>query len=297
LIPAKLGGAWTRWYRSASRSSHAFVERCNMKNNDDILTTIVRHKALEVGERAMRTPLREIAQRAAHASDPRGFSAAIMHHIDAGDPAVIAEIKKASPSKGLLREPFEPIEIARSYEAGGAACLSVLTDEHFFQGSDEALVQARAACSLPVLRKDFILDPYQVYEARALAADCILLIVAALGDAQLNELAALAIHLGMDVLVEVHDAVELERAQHMHGTLLGINNRNLRTFETSLETTANLLADIASDRTVITESGIHTRDDVAFMRSRGVQGFLVGEAFMRADDPGTTLRDLFFATT
>ena len=266
-----------------------------MKNNDDILTTIVRHKALEVGERAMRISLREVAQRAARASAPRGFCAAITRRIEAGDAAVIAEVKKASPSKGLLRDPFDPAAIARSYEAGGAACLSVLTDEHFFQGSDDALRQARAACSLPVLRKDFMLDPYQIYEARALGADCILLIVAALGDAQLNELAALAIHLDMDVLVEVHDAQELERVQHMHGTLLGINNRNLRTFETSLETTADLLASIAADRTVITESGIRTRADVAFMRSRNVHGFLVGEAFMRADDPGKKLQELFFA--
>lgn len=260
----------------------------------DILTKIVRHKAIEVGERAMRTPLREVAQLAAQADEPRGFMAAIKQRIDASDPAVIAEVKKASPSKGLLRDPFDPAEIARSYEAGGAACLSVLTDERFFQGSDEALRQARSACSLPVIRKDFMIDPYQVYEARALGADCILLIVAALGDAQLNELAGLAIHLDMDVLVEVHDAEELERAQHMHGTMLGINNRNLRTFETSLQTTADLLADIPPARLVVTESGIHTREDVAFMRSRNVHAFLVGEAFMRAPDPGAKLHELFF---
>ncbi|MFT5448199.1 MAG: indole-3-glycerol phosphate synthase [Gammaproteobacteria bacterium] len=260
----------------------------------DILTTIIRHKAVEVGERAMRIPLREVAQRAAQADEPRGFMAAIKQRIEASDPAVIAEVKKASPSKGLLRDPFDPADIARSYEAGGAVCLSVLTDERFFQGSDDALQQARGACSLPVLRKDFMLDPYQVYEARALGADCILLIVAALGDAQLNELAGLAFHLGMDVLVEVHDAEELKRAQHMHGTMLGINNRNLRTFETTLQTTADLLSSVSADRIVITESGIHTREDVAFMRTRNVHGFLVGEAFMRAPEPGSKLRELFF---
>ena len=265
-----------------------------MSNSVDILTTILRHKALEVGQRAQNTPLREVAQRAARADAPRGFAAAVKQRIDAGEAAVIAEVKKASPSKGLLRDPFNPQEIARSYENGGAACLSVLTDERFFQGSDQALIRARNACSLPVLRKDFMLDPYQIYEARALGADCILLIVAAVGDAQLNELAALALHLEMDVLVEVHDAGELERVQHMHGTLLGINNRNLRTFETSLETTAELLGDIAPDRIVITESGIHCREDVSFMRSRNVNGFLVGEAFMRADDPGAKLHELFF---
>ena len=260
------------------------------------MTTILRHKAQEVGERAAQVSLREVAQRAAHAGAPRGFAAAIARQIDAGEAAVIAEVKKASPSKGLLRDPFQPDAIARSYEAGGATCLSVLTDERFFQGSDEALMQARGACSLPILRKDFMLDPYQVYEARALGADCILLIVAALGDAQLNELAALAFHLDMDVLVGVHDAAELDRVQHMHGTLLGINNRNLRNFETRLQTTADLLSSIASDRIVITESGIHTRADVAFMRSRKVNGFLVGEAFMRADDPGAKLRELFDAS-
>ena len=268
-----------------------------MSDDDDILTTILRHKALEVGQRAARTPLREVAQRAARAAAPRGFASAITRRIDAGQAAVIAEVKKASPSKGLLRDPFRADEIARSYEAGGATCLSVLTDERFFQGSDQALIEAREACSLPTLRKDFMLDPYQVYEARALGADCILLIVAAIGDAQLNELAALALHLDMDVLVEVHNAAELQRVQHMHGTLLGINNRNLRTFETSLETTAALLPGVAADRIVITESGIHTREDVSFMRSRNVHGFLIGEAFMRADDPGAKLHELFSAAT
>ena len=260
----------------------------------DILRTILRHKAQEIGARARDLPLRSLADRAQHAPSPRGFAAALARRVDAGQPAVIAEIKKASPSKGLLRDPFDPGAIARSYELGGAACLSVLTDEAFFQGSDQALVQARAACSLPVLRKDFTIDPYQVYEARVLGADCILLIVAALGDAQLNELAGLAQHLDLDVLVEIHDAAELERVAHMHGTLLGINNRDLRTFNTTLDTTAALLEQVPRGRMVVTESGIHTREDVAFMRTRGVHAFLVGEAFMRAPEPGEKLRELFF---
>ena len=260
----------------------------------DILRTILRHKAQEIGARARDLPLRSLADRAQHAPSPRGFAASLARRVDAGQPAVIAEIKKASPSKGLLRDPFDPGAIARSYELGGAACLSVLTDEAFFQGSDQALVQARAACSLPVLRKDFTIDPYQVYEARVLGADCILLIVAALGDAQLNELAGLAQHLDLDVLVEIHDAAELERVAHMHGTLLGINNRDLRTFNTTLDTTAALLEQVPRGRMVVTESGIHTREDVAFMRTRGVHAFLVGEAFMRAPEPGEKLRELFF---
>ncbi len=260
----------------------------------DILKTILRHKAREVGERAGALPLRRLAEASERAPAPRGFGDALRARIARGDAAVIAEAKKASPSKGLLRDPFDPAAIAQSYEAGGAACLSVLTDEHFFQGSDEALRRAREACTLPVLRKDFVIDPYQVYEARALGADCILLIVAALGDAQLNELAGLARHLDLDVLVEVHDAAELERVAHMDGTLLGINNRNLRTFETTLDTTVALLESVPEGRMVITESGIHTRDDVAFMRGHGVHAFLVGEAFMRAPDPGEKLRELFF---
>jgi len=261
----------------------------------DVLKTILRHKAVEVGERASARPLRRLAEATERAPAPRGFARAIAARVARGEPAVIAEAKKASPSKGLLRDPFDPAAIARSYEAGGAACLSVLTDERFFQGSDDALRDAREACSLPVLRKDFVIDPYQVYEARALGADCILLIVAALGDAQLNELAGLARHLDLDVLVEVHDADELDRVAHMDGTLLGINNRDLRTFDTSLQTTIALLEAVPEGRPVITESGIHTRDDVAFMREHGVHAFLVGEAFMRAPDPGEKLRELFFA--
>lgn len=260
----------------------------------DILTRILRHKAVEVGERAAREPLRAVAARAEKGPAPRGFAATLARRIREGDAAVIAEVKKASPSKGLLRDPFDPAAIARSYQAGGAACLSVLTDETFFQGGDGALLQARSACELPVLRKDFTIDPYQVYEARAIGADCILLIVAALGDAALNELAGLARHLDMDVLVEVHDAGEMDRVLHMEGTLLGINNRNLRTFETRLETTTELLEHVPPERMVITESGIHTRENVSFMRQHDVHAFLVGEAFMRAEDPGAKLRELFF---
>jgi indole-3-glycerol phosphate synthase len=206
---------------------------------------------------------------------------------------VIAEIKKASPSKGLLRADFHPAEIARSYQAGGAACLSVLTDVDFFQGADDHLRQARGACALPVLRKDFVIDPYQVYEARAIGADCILLIVACLGDAALRELAGLATHLDMDVLVEVHDADELARALAVPGRLIGINNRDLRSFDVRLETTLGLLDAIPPQRLVVTESGIHTREDVGRMRQAGVHAFLVGESFMRADDPGEKLKDLF----
>ena len=253
----------------------------------DVLLRIIRHKAREVAERAERTPLRELADRAEAQAPPRGFAVALRSRIAAGEPAVIAELKKASAEQGgVLREDFEPEAIARGYAEGGAAALSVLTDEAFFQGADRHLAEARSASGLPVLRKDFTIDAWQVWEARALGADCILLIVAALGDAQLHELAALAAHLGMDVLVEVHDAAELERAAHLEPLLLGINNRDLRTFETTLDTTLGLLDRIPAGRTVITESGIHTRGDVALMRSAGVHGFLVGEAFMRAETPG-----------
>jgi indole-3-glycerol phosphate synthase len=206
---------------------------------------------------------------------------------------VIAEIKRASPSKGLLRSNFDPAAIAKSYEKGGAACMSVLTDMEFFQGAAEHLSVARAACTLPVLRKDFLIDPYQVFESRALGADCVLLIVACLGDAEMRELEALARGAGMAVLVEVHDGAELERALRLETPLLGINNRNLRTFETRLETTLDLLPRVPSDRLVITESGILSRADVARMRQRGVEAFLVGEAFMRAQDPGVELKALF----
>lgn len=259
----------------------------------DILDRILRRKAEEIAERRVRVTERELAVQAAAASPVRGFSEAIRMCLASGRAAVIAEIKKASPSKGLLRADFRPGEIARSYEKGGATCLSVLTDVDFFQGADEYLHAARRACTLPVLRKDFTVDPYQVYEARALGADCILLIVAALADAQLGELAGLAQHLGMDVLVEVHDQAELERALRLNVPLLGVNNRNLRSFDTRLETTLELLDRIPPDRVVVTESGIHTPADVARLRAAGVHAFLVGEAFMKAAEPGAKLAELF----
>ena len=262
----------------------------------DILNKILRRNAEEIAERSAQVSMRALSQRAEGADPARGFIAAIKRKLAQGQAAVIAEIKKASPSKGLLRADFRPAEIAASYERAGAACLSVLTDVDFFQGADEYLQQARAACALPVLRKDFTIDPWQVYEARALNADCILLIVAALDDAMLGELAGLAGQLGMDVLVEVHDAGELERALALNAPLIGINNRNLRTFETRLETTLDLLNRIPADRIVVTESGIHAPADVVRMRASGVHVFLVGEAFMKAPDPGAKLAELFGTT-
>ena len=259
----------------------------------DILATILARKAEEVSERSARLSLRELSARVADAPETRGFAEALHRKIAAGDAAVIAEVKKASPSKGVIRPDFHPAEIARSYERGGAACLSVLTDVDFFQGSDDYLREARAACSLPVLRKDFVIEAWQVYEARVLGADCILLIVAALGDAALAELSGLAMDLGMDVLVEVHDIDELERALQVPVPLVGVNNRNLRTFDVSLDTTSALKTAVPPDRLLVTESGIHTPADVARMRLEGVNAFLVGESFMRAPDPGTELQRLF----
>lgn len=260
----------------------------------DILTTIVARKATEVAERAASRPLSELVSCLAESDPPRGFAAALEARIAAGGAAVIAEIKKASPSKGLLREHFVPAEIAQSYAAGGASCLSVLTDRDFFQGADEYLQQARAACALPALRKDFIIDPYQITEARVLGADCVLLIVACLDDARLRDFAALALELKLDVLVEVHDAAELERALMLPEVcLLGINNRDLRSFEVRLETTLALRARAPRGRLLVTESGIHTREDVRRMRENGIHAFLVGEAFMRAPNPGAQLQALF----
>ncbi len=264
-----------------------------MNDTPDILRKILRHKAKEVAEASERLPMRELRQKLDHADPIRPFANAIRERLNTGSAAVIAEIKKASPSKGVLRADFAPPAIAAGYARAGATCLSVLTDRRFFQGSDVYLRQARSACSLPVLRKDFIMDEYQVYEARAMGADCILLIVAALGDAQLVGLAGLARHLDMDMLVEVHDGEELERALQLDSPLIGINNRNLRTFATDLATTINLLDLIPDDRIVVTESGIHTREDVARLRQHQVHAFLVGESFMRAPDPGQKLRDLF----
>lgn len=259
----------------------------------DILRRIVNRKIEEVRERQGNVSLAALQTQARNADPPRGFVRAIQQRIAEHGTAVIAEIKRASPSKGLLRADFRPAELARSYAAGGAACLSVLTDRDFFQGSEAHLQAARAACALPVLRKDFIVDAYQIYEARAIGADCILLIVAALDDAALHDLAALAAELGMDVLVEVHDGAELERALTLNLPMVGINNRDLRTFQTTLQTTVDLLSRIPSQVTVVTESGILATDDVALMRRHGVHAFLVGEAFMRAPDPGTELRRLF----
>ena len=260
----------------------------------DILEKILVRKRQEVAERRALMTLADVAARAAEGPPLRGFAAAIERRIAAGNPAVIAEVKKASPSRGVIREDFQPADIARSYEHGGAACLSVLTDRDFFQGADEYLVAARASCALPVLRKDFIIDPYQVYEARVLGADCVLLIVAALDDGQLAELAGLSLDLGMDVLLEVHDRDELERAIQVPAPLLGINNRSLRSFEVSLDTTLSLRDVVPGDRRLVTESGIHTRADVERMRAAGVDAFLVGEAFMREPEPGEALKTLFF---
>ncbi|KAF1729439.1 indole-3-glycerol phosphate synthase TrpC [Pseudoxanthomonas mexicana] len=262
----------------------------------DILTTILARKADEIAERSARVSLADLRARVADAPPTRGFADALNAMIAQGDPAVIAEVKKASPSKGVIRPDFRPADIAVSYEFGGAACLSVLTDVDFFQGADDYLRQARDACTLPVLRKDFTVDPYQVYEARALGADCILLIVAALDDGQLVDLSGLAMQLGMDVLVEVHDIDELERALQVPVPLVGINNRNLRTFEVSLDTTLAMKDAVPKDRLLVTESGIVVPEDVATMRDAGVNAFLVGETFMRAEEPGEALRQLFFAT-
>lgn len=259
----------------------------------DILKKILARKAEEITERCTRVSMRELGERVEGMPPTRPFADALRARHDKGEAAVIAEIKRASPSRGVLREIFEPAVIAREYEAGGAAALSVLTDRDFFQGADEHLKDARAACALPVLRKDFTIDAYQVYEARTLGADCILLIVAALGDASINDLAGLAVHLGMDVLVEVHDANELERVLHLDHLMLGINSRDLHTFETNLDSIVDLLASIPDDRLVVAESGIHTPQDVKRLRDNGVHGFLVGEAFMRAEHPGERLAALF----
>jgi len=264
-----------------------------MSDTPDILKKIVKRKLEEVIERSERMNLRQLLDAVEQADPPRGFAAALDSRIGAGDAAVIAEVKKASPSKGVLREDFRPADIARSYQAGGASCLSVLTDVDFFQGSDDDLRQARAACALPVIRKDFFIDPFQVYEARAIGADCILLIAACLDDGQLSDLTRLAQELKMDVLIEVHDRTELERALQVDNRLIGINNRDLRNFEVSLDTTLDLLELIPDDRILVTESGIHGPEDVQLMRGHGVHAFLVGEAFMRAQDPGEKLRALF----
>lgn len=268
-----------------------------MSDTPTILKKILQRKHEEVAERSASVSIddliAQIEQQKGSDFDPRGFADNMAKVIADGRSAVIAEAKKASPSKGLLREPFDPAQIAQSYEQGGASCLSVLTDADYFQGHEEYLKQARAACSLPVIRKDFIVDEYQVYEARAIGADCILLIVAALEDEQMKVLNDLAHELGMDVLIEVHGADELQRALPLGNKLIGINNRNLHTFEVTLENTYELLSQIPDDKIVVTESGIHAKEDVLAMREHNVHSFLVGEAFMRAGEPGAKLKELF----
>lgn len=265
-------------------------------NTPTILKKIIDTKAVEVAQRSKTLPLNEIKARALDMDNAelRGFYRAMKAKVGAGLPAVIAEIKKASPSKGVLREHFVPEEIAVSYEKGGAACLSVLTDRDYFQGHEDYLQAARKACGLPVIRKDFLVDPYQIYEARSINADCVLLIVSALSKMQLQDLEGIAHELGMDVLVEVHDGEELETALTMKTPLVGINNRNLHTFDLTLETTYGLLPYVPDDRLLVTESGILGRDDVDAMRARNVNAFLVGETFMRAEEPGDELAKLFF---
>lgn len=264
-----------------------------MSQTPTILRTIIARKYEEVSERKRARSLQSLLADAQYADPARGFYQAMRRAVDAGEAAVIAEIKKASPSKGVIREDFNPEWLARSYAAGGATCLSVLTDVDFFQGADAYLQAARAATALPVIRKDFLVHEYQVAEARALAADCVLLIVAALERSQLQDLHAQAAELGLDVLVEVHDAYELEWAMDLANPMVGINNRNLHTFDVSLQATLDLLPRIPSAKLVITESGIFTRDDVQLMRAHQVHGFLVGESFMRAPQPGEKLREIF----
>lgn len=264
-----------------------------MTNTPDILKTILAKKAEEVARRKSGMSIANLEEIASVVERPRGFYSAIQHKVLVKKPAIIAEIKKASPSQGVIREDFQPVLIGQDYAMNGATCLSVLTDKEFFQGSEAYLQMVRERCPLPVLRKDFMIDAYQVYEARALGADCILLIVAALEDSLMLELSDTATKLGMDVLVEVHDAEELQRALKLETKLIGINNRNLRTFETALQTTLDLKQQIPADRIVITESGIHTADDVKLMLDNDVYAFLVGEVFMRAESPGRKMRELF----
>ena len=265
-----------------------------MTNTPDILKKIIKRKEQEIDTRVKLKPIEQIIELIKDTSPVRGFVDSMKARLANDEPAVIAEIKQASPSKGLICEEFIPAEIAKSYQAGGASCISVLTDIDFFKGSDAYLRQARAACDLPVIRKDFIIDPYQVYESRMMGADCILLIVSVLDNMKLNQLYSLARTLGMDVLIEVHDEEELLRSLPLEADLVGINNRNLRNFDTSLHTTIDMLHQIPEGQIVVTESGIHKTDDVTLMRDNNVNAFLVGEAFMRADDPGVALNQLFF---
>ena len=264
-----------------------------MTDTPDILKKILATKAEEVAKRKLRMSIANLADIINDTETPRCFARALLDKASSKKPAIIAEVKKASPSKCIIRENFKPIEIAQDYAMNGATCLSVLTDKEYFHGGEVNLQMARQACPLPVLRKDFMIDPYQIHESRALGADCILLIVAALSDAQMHELADTTTQLGMDVLVEVHDKAEMERALKLNTPLMGINNRNLRTFETSLQTTLDLQTMVPDDRLVITESGIHTSEDVRLMMNNSIYTFLVGEAFMRAEHPGAKMRELF----
>ena len=264
-----------------------------MTDTPDILKKILATKAEEVAKRKLRMSIADLAGIIGDTESPRGFARALQEKAASKQPAIIAEVKKASPSKGVIREDFKPVEIAQDYAMSGATCLSVLTDKEYFQGGEVNLQMARQACPIPVLRKDFMIDPYQIHESRALGADCILLIVSALADAQMHELADTTKELGMDILVEVHDQAEMERALKLDTPLMGINNRNLRSFETSLQTTLNLQTMVPDDRLVITESGIHTPEDVRLMMDNGIYTFLVGEAFMRAAQPGAKMRELF----
>ena len=259
----------------------------------DILKKIVSRKHEEIDEGIKRVPLERMIELASNADQTRGFYNALQSKVKQKQSGIIAEIKKASPSKGVLRENFDPVEIAKSYESGGASCLSILTDRDFFQGDPLFLIKARAAVSIPVIRKDFIVDQYQVYESRAMGADCILLITSCLKDSELKNLSQLASSLGMDTLVEVHDRDELHRALKLELPMLGINNRNLRNFEVSLQTTIDLLSDIDDDKLVITESGITSKTDVELMHNHNVFGFLIGEAFMRDSNPGQKLKEFF----
>lgn len=265
-----------------------------MTDTPDILKKILETKATEVAARKQKMSVENLQEVSSDIEAPRGFAAAIEGKVNSKQPAIIAEIKKASPSKGIIREDFQPVTIGQDYAMNGATCLSVLTDKQYFQGAEVYLQMVRQSCPVPVLRKDFMIDPYQVYEARALGADCILLIVAALSDGQMQELAEVTRKLGMDILVEVHDANELERALPLDTKLIGVNNRDLRSFETSLQTTLELQKQIPTDRIIVTESGIHTKADVKLMLDNEIYSFLVGEAFMRADSPGQKMRELFF---
>lgn len=278
----------------AKESLILLVELTTMSDTPTVLRKIIARKWEEIAARKAIRSLADVKALAQEQAPARGFVRAIETKLAAGKPGVIAEIKKASPSKGVIREHFVPAELAQSYEAGGAACLSVLTDVDFFQGADQYLQDARAAVSLPVIRKDFLVDEYHIYEARALGADCVLLIVAGLDTEKLKELNALALSIGLDVLVEVHDEQELEIALELPNKLIGINNRNLHTFDVSLENTFKLLDRIPDDRIVVTESGILSPADVDVMRAKGVNAFLVGEAFMREENPGQALSSFFF---